>query len=112
MAPAFGTESILLLISLFLLVASALVFVIWKQRPVSGENHSTTGPQNLRESFTLVRQSAHLQAIACLICLSSVVTTIATWQLTTTAKTTLVETDVLTAYLGGFLQYAGILSLA
>src|SRR5215475_6101408 len=37
MAPAFGTESILLLISLFLLVASALIFVIWKQRPVSDE---------------------------------------------------------------------------
>lgn len=112
MAGRFGTEAILLLISVFLLGAAALVVLIWKQRPSTEENsNAEAGRQGILESFFIVRQSRHLQAIAGLICLSSIVTTIASWQLTAIAKEALVEKDMLTAFLGGFLQYSGMLSL-
>src|SRR6266436_6469395 len=59
-------------------------------------------PAGLLASFRLVRKSPHLQAIAALICLSSVVTTAAGWQLKAIAKETLVQKDVLAAFFGSF----------
>jgi AAA family ATP:ADP antiporter len=116
MAPRFGTESILLLIGTFVAFAAVLVVVIWRQRPpVPQENAHIApaeGPRNLIESFQLVRQSPHLQAISALICLASIVTTAAGWQLTAIAKETIPQKDMLAAFLGGFQAYAGIASLA
>jgi hypothetical protein len=88
--------------------------VIWEQRPSTEdleEHAGDQGPGNLLETFRLVRQSRHLQAIAALICLSSIVTTAAGWQLKAIAKATFVQKDVLTAFLGGFQGYAGIAAL-
>src|SRR5262252_3454416 len=112
-APRFGTESILLVISAFVAGAGLLVVAIWSQRPPEdAQPLSDDGPRNLLESFQLVRQSPHLQAIAALICLSSIVTTAAGWQLKAIAKETIVHKDMMAAYLGGFQAYAGIASFA
>jgi AAA family ATP:ADP antiporter len=112
-APRFGTESILLVISAFIAGAALLVVAIWSQRPTEdAQPVSDDGPRNLLESFQLVRQSPHLQAIAALICLSSIVTTAAGWQLKAIAKETIVHKDMMAAYLGGFQAYAGIAAFA
>jgi len=112
-APRFGTESILLVISAFVAGAGLLVVAIWSQRPPEdAQPLSDDGPRNLLESFQLVRQSPHLQAIAALICLASIVTTAAGWQLKAIAKETIVNKDMMAAYLGGFQAYAGIASFA
>jgi len=114
MAPRFGTESLLLLICTFVAASAGLVLMIWKQQATVDESQTTTetSPQNLVESYKLVRNSPHLQAIAGLICLASIVTTAVTWQLNAIAKDTLVHTDMLAAFLGTFQAYAGIASLA
>jgi HEAT repeat protein len=115
MAPKFGTESLLLLIAAFVALAAGLVVIIWKQRPVVEDPDAVAaneGPRNLFESFKLVRDSSHLKAIAALICLSSVVTTAAGWQLKAIAKDTLIQKDMLAAFFGTFQAYAGIASLA
>jgi len=112
-APRFGTESILLVISAFVAGAGLLVVAIWSQRPPEdAQPLSDDGPRNLLESFQLVRQSPHLQAIAALICLASIVTTAAGWQLKAIAKETIVNKDMMAAYLGGFQAYAGIAAFA
>src|SRR5439155_13398031 len=116
-----GTKSILLVIGTFAEISAVLVLIIWRQRPpnegaevANGAQDSTReiGPRNLLESFRLVRQSSHLQAIAALICLSSIATTAAGWQLKTIAKEAFPNKDMLAASLGGFQAYAGIASLA
>jgi len=115
MAPKFGTESILLLIAAFVAISAALVIVIWRQRPVDDTNEDAlpqTGQRNLLESFQLVRQSPHLQAIAALICLSSIVTTAANWQFKAIAKEVFVNKDAFTAFIASVVQYTGIASLA
>src|SRR5215471_14510422 len=115
MAPRFGTESLLLLICTFVAASAVLVVLIWKQQAAVDESQTAAteaSPQNLFESYKLVRNSPHLQAIAGLICLASVVTTAVTWQLNAIAKDSLVHTDMLAAFLGSFQAYAGIASLA
>ncbi len=106
----FGTESLLLVIMGYLLLAVPLVVIIWSQRQI-GETDAGPPEQNagnLRESFKLVRQSPHLQAIAALICLSSIVTTAAGWQLKAIAKEVLVQKDAVGAFLATFAGYTGI----
>jgi len=112
-APRFGTESILLAIAIFVVISASLVILIWKQRSIETEEQThQNAPQNLWQSFQLVRESSHLQAIAGLICLGSIVTTAASWQFKAIAKETLVNKDVLTAFFGTFQQYSGILAFA
>jgi AAA family ATP:ADP antiporter len=115
LAHTFGTESLLAAMVFFLIAAAALVQVIWSQSR-AGESPRVTvvsegGPRNLRESFGLVLRSRHLQAIAALICLSSVVTTAAGWQFKAIAKETLVQKDALAAFFGAFYGCTGIGSL-
>jgi ATP:ADP antiporter, AAA family len=116
-ASRLGTDAMLLLMAATLVLCAGLVVVIWRQRHATqGDGREVPGaharPQSLFESFRLVRQSPHLRAIAALILLGSVVTTVAGWQLKAIAKQTLVQKDVLAAFLGAFAGYAGIASLA
>jgi AAA family ATP:ADP antiporter len=115
-ASTFGTETILLFTAAFLFGSAALVLVIWKQR--SGvpdekpeERATEEGPKNFIESFQLVRKSPHLQAIAGLICVGSIVTTAAGWQFLAIAKETLIQKDAIAAYVGAFYGYTGIFAL-
>ena len=114
-ALRFGTDATLLFSAGLLFVCTVLVRIAWKQKQDASEEaerkETQESPRNLMESFRLVCQSRHLQAIAALICLSSVVTTIGGWQLNAIAKATLVQKDALTAFLGNVQGYTGVLSL-
>lgn len=114
-ARHLGTDALLLCMAGMLPVCVALIRIIWKQKresveaPVPADDEET--PRSLTDSFRLVRQSSHLKTIAALICLSSLVTTLGGWQLNAIAKETLVQKDMLAAFLGSFIFYAGIASL-
>jgi AAA family ATP:ADP antiporter len=114
-AMAFGTESLLLGMALFLSLCLPLVVQIWRQyqEAVQGaaEAPAEQGPRNLRESIGLVFSSTYLRAIAALICVSSFVTEVIDWQFKSVAKEFIPAKDHLAAFFGDFTFYAGILTL-
>jgi AAA family ATP:ADP antiporter len=63
------------------------------------------------QSFRIIRESGLLQTIAILICLSSIVTTAAGWQLKAIAKDSFIQKDAVAAFLATFRGYTGILAL-
>ncbi len=114
-AKRFGAESLLYSVALVLMVCPLIVILAWQKskghRDKTQQIQNRTpmqGPRNLRESFKLVCASPHLRTIAALICISSIVTTMAGWQLKTTAKEFLLEKDALAAFFGSFYGYTGI----
>ena len=116
-ARNLGTESLLLVLALFLGICVVLVLLIWRQHQDEVPEDEplvpiAEGPRNLFESFRLMLSSRHLTSIAALICVTSIVTTAAGWQFKAIAKETIVETDALAAFFGSFQGYAGALSLA
>ena len=116
-ASRFGAESLLLLTSVALACCPLLVGAIWRQRPTGhasepGERGDDAAPRGLRDSARLVWRSPYLRSIAGIVCLSSLVTTIAAWQFRAIAKAHIPETDALAAFFGTFNIYAGLLSLA
>src|SRR5437870_8327182 len=114
-AERAGTDATLLFMSAFLSFSAVLIWIICKQeqmgRSATCPPEARETPRNLMESFRIVRQSPHLLAIAALILLSSVVTSVAGWQLKAIAKDTLVQKDMIAAYLGAVAGYTGIVSL-
>jgi AAA family ATP:ADP antiporter len=89
-AKAFGTESLLLGMALFLSLCLPLVVQIWRQHEEaaqgSAEAPAEQGPRNLRASIGLVFSSTYLRAIAALIVVSSFVTEVIEWQFKSVAK--------------------------
>jgi ATP:ADP antiporter, AAA family len=117
-ARMFGTESLLLGMALFLLLCSGLIVFSWRsgQVTVGGlhgtpEGHTEAGPRNLFASMQLVFSSSYLRAIAAVICVSSLVTTLTGWQFLALMQQFLVKKDAIAAFYGDFNFYAGILSL-
>ena len=117
-ARAFGTESLLLGMALFLLICTGLIVFIWRsgQVAVGGahgmtEGSGETGPQNIFSSMRLVFSSSYLRAIAAVICISSLVTTLTGWQFLALMQQFLVKKDAIAAFYGEFNFYAGVLSL-
>ena len=116
----FGTESTLLWVAFTLVIAAALVWQIWRDRPAFvGNDAATTGSdaQNpsqsrLLASFELVRSSRYLTAIATVIWLAALVTTIAGWQFKAIAKANIPDTDSLAQFFGSFNMVAGLGALA
>jgi ATP:ADP antiporter, AAA family len=114
----FGTESLLVGMALFVLICAGLVVLIWRsgQAAIGGgheiaEGAGETGPRNLNQSMRVVFSSPYLRAIAAVICVSSLVTTLTGWQFLAIAQQALVRKDALAIFLGNFNFYAGILSL-
>ena len=117
-AKAFGTESLLLGMTLLLLICTALMgtaWQSWKSRLAdSGETAAGDkgiGQRDLQSSMRLVLSSPYLRAIAAVICLASFVTTLTGWQFKAVAKQFLVNKDALAILFGNFYFYAGILGL-
>ncbi|HEX3353120.1 MAG: Npt1/Npt2 family nucleotide transporter [Terriglobales bacterium] len=114
----FGTETLLLGMALFILICGGLVVLIWRQgqTAVGGgheieEGTGQSAPRNLNQSMRLVFSNPYLRAIAGVICVSSLVTTLTGWQFLAVAQQTLVRKDAVAIFLGNFNFYAGILSL-
>jgi AAA family ATP:ADP antiporter len=119
MAKRFGTESLLLGMVSFLLVCAVLIVVIrrtgWAAQSgadTGREEASEGGQRNLLGSMRLVFSSSYLRAIAGVICIGSLVTTLTGWQFLAIAQQVLQKKDALAAFFGDFNFYAGILSLA
>lgn len=112
-ARRFGTENLLLGVAAALTASALLVVVIWRERP-----HGLDDPEleegtraGLGESLALIWSSPYLRAIAGVVLVSSLVTTIAGWQFKAIAKEHIPQTDQLTAFFGSFNFYAGLVSL-
>jgi len=114
-AEKLGTDAALLCMAGFLVICAVLIWRICAQNRTKHDGNAQTEeqekPRTLIDSFRLVYQSPHLLAIAALILLSSVVTTVGGWQLKAIAKDTLVQKDMIAAYLGAVAGYTGLVSL-
>ena len=109
----FGTESMLIVTALLLMLCAGLVEMIWRNRPATISDEAAGGPTNgLLSAIGLVRDSQYLKAIAALIWLSAMATTVAAWQFKAIAKTVVPDTDALAMFFGTFNMAAGLASLA
>jgi AAA family ATP:ADP antiporter len=118
MAKRFGTESLLLAMALFVLICAGLVILVWRSgRVVVDDAQGTAGgstetaPRNLAASLQLLFASPYLRAIAAVICIGSLVTTLTDWQFLAIGQQFLVKKDVMAVFFGNFNFYAGILGL-
>jgi AAA family ATP:ADP antiporter len=121
MAPRFGTPSLLLAIALALAACSGLVFLIWRQKEAirahddADDEHREREEEEkalpLRHSLKLVWADPNLRAIASLILISSVVTTVAGWQFKALSRNFFPNRDHLAAFFGAFYFYAGLAGL-
>jgi AAA family ATP:ADP antiporter len=113
-ATRFGTSSLLLITASLLAPCPLLLGIIWRARPAGGdEAHAAARKTSgTREAIRLIAASPHLRAVARLIAMSSIVTTIIAWQFRAVAKASISNTNELAAFFGMFNVYAGVLSLA
>ena len=112
----FGTENMLGLVAVALLLCAAIVEWIWSERPsYIGNDMPASGHERhtfpLWSSFRLVRGSAYLRAIAALVIISAITTTVAGWQFKAIAKAAVPDTDDLAMFFGTFNMIAGLMSL-
>src|SRR5688572_22256205 len=87
----FGTENMLGFVSVALLLCAAIVEWIWSERPsYIGSDVPASGYERqtfpLWSSFNLVRSSPYLRAIAALVVIAGVTTTVAGWQFKAIAR--------------------------
>ena len=117
-AKAFGTESLLLAMSVLLIMCSAVMAVAARggRLRLDPANDPTlgisgTGQKDLWDSVRSVLSSPYLRAIAAVICISSFATTITGWQFKALAKQFSVGKDAMAIFFGDFYFYAGVLAL-
>jgi AAA family ATP:ADP antiporter len=117
-AGRVGTESLLLAMTLFVLICAGLVILVWRSgRALVGEAQRTAGrsaetaQRNMSASLKLLLASPYLRAIAAVICISQLVTTVTNWQFLAIGKQFLVKKDVMAVFFGDFYFYAGVLGL-
>jgi ATP:ADP antiporter, AAA family len=117
LAKTFGAESLFLAMAASIGLSIIVVFAIRAQNRdghhslESGAAIDEQGPATLRESFRLVRSSPQLMTIACLICLCSIVTALASWQFRAIAQHFLINKNAMAAFFGSFYGYTGTLAL-
>jgi ATP:ADP antiporter, AAA family len=122
LAPMIGTENLVPLIALCLLLSAVVVHVLWRrnrrraaflreqheasaEEAVGGELPESA-PRSLWESAALIGRSRYLRSIAALVAVSAMATTIAYVQFSVIAKMHISRTDDLTAFFGG--MYEGL----
>ncbi|MGQ0734923.1 MAG: Npt1/Npt2 family nucleotide transporter [Acidobacteriota bacterium] len=110
----FGTASTLVWVAITLSASAGIVWVVWRDRPRQTGDVPTPGKVDhggLWASFGLVRDSRYLTAIALVIWLGALVTTVTGWQFKALAKANIPDTDALTMFFGTFNMYAGLAAL-
>ena len=111
----FGTEVMLLLTAASQIVCIGLVLQIWRRRPASVLSGGAAGSKpkgGVLAALEIIGGSTYLKAIASVILLSSVATTVEAWQFKAIAKASIPDTDQLTMFFGTFNMVAGVVSLA
>jgi AAA family ATP:ADP antiporter len=121
MGKTHGTEVLLLFMAFFLVISSLLVVFIWRQResflvsdkgrPGESDAALPAEAKSVWHSLKLIGSSRYLQAISVVICLSSVATTVAGWQLDAVAQRALVTEAKLATFYADFYFYAAIAAL-
>jgi AAA family ATP:ADP antiporter len=112
----FGTANMLAFVAVALVICAVMVIWIWRERPsYVGNDMPASGHEKqsfpLWSSFRLVQASPYLRAIAALVILSAVTTTVAGWQFKAIAKAAVPDTDELAMFFGTFNMIAGLMSL-
>ena len=111
-AHQLGTDSILLVMAGFVILCPALVLIVSRQIVAGGEaDHGEVPAASVRASARLVWRSPHLLAIAALVLLGSIVTSVAGWQYKVIVKDAVQHTDNVTAVYGMVMTYASTASL-
>ena len=118
MAKRFGTESLLLAMTLFVLICAGLIIAVWRSGRASvgdaqeapGGSADTT-ERNPLASMRLLFSSPYLRAIAAVICIGSLVTTLTDWQFLAIGQQVLVKKDVMAIFFGNFNFYTFTLGL-
>ena len=112
----FDAEHLLFVMMLLLAACAVLVIQIWRQwhstlseMDTSVKDGDATVAWDLGGSIQHVRASRHLQVIAALVCLSSIVTNIAGWQFKAIAEQSFLEKNELAAFFGSFYGYVSVL---
>jgi ATP:ADP antiporter, AAA family len=111
----FGTEIMLLLTAASQIVCIGLVLQIWHRRPASVRTEGPAGADRtggILTALQIIVGSKYLKAIAAVILLSSLATTVEAWQFKAIAKSAIPDTDALTMFFGTFNMVAGVVSLA
>jgi ATP:ADP antiporter, AAA family len=118
MAKRFGTESLLLAMALLVFICAGLVILVWRgSRVLVGDAQETpAGPatppaRNLLACMRLLFSSPYLRAIAAVICISSLISTLTGWQFLAIGQKFLVKKDAMAIFFGNFYFYAGVLGL-
>lgn len=114
-ASAFGAEAMLLWVAGALVACAGLVAWIWRTRPdFAGDGAATgevSGVGGALGSLQLLHRSPYLRAIAAVVCLSALATTVVGWQFKAVAKDVIPERDALTAFFGTFNVLTGLAAL-
>ncbi len=117
-ARTWGTENILLGMTVMIASCAVLVLLIWRQKELARREEAENGearpePEQppILESLKLVWSSPYLRAIGLLILVASIVTSIAGWQFKSISKQFIHDKDELAAFFGDFYFYAGIAGL-
>lgn len=111
-AHRLGTDSILLVMAGFVVLCPPLVLIVSRQIVAQGSaDHTEVPTASVRASARLVWRSPHLLAIAALILLGSIVTSVAGWQYKVIVKDAVQHTDNVTAVYGMVMTYASTASL-
>lgn len=113
-AKGLGTQSLLLVMGILLVLCAVLVVLLWRERSASASAapHAQPESKGLRKSLGVIFASPYLMSIAALITLASLATTFATWQFVAIAKASYADTNAFTAFLGRFYFWAGLVGLA
>lgn len=109
-ASSMGAESLLLWVGVSLVASAGLVRLVWRRSNAVPSETAITRP-GLRESLRHIAGAPYLRAIAAVILLASVATTVGGWQFKALAKASIADTDQLAAYFGSFNMAAGLASL-
>jgi AAA family ATP:ADP antiporter len=111
----YGTEIMLLLTAASEIVCVGLVLQIWQRRPAAVRTEGPAGADGtggILTALQIIGGSKYLKAIAAVILLSSLATTVEAWQFKAIAKSAIPDTDALTMFFGTFNMVAGVVSLA
>ncbi|MGE3274226.1 MAG: Npt1/Npt2 family nucleotide transporter [Vicinamibacterales bacterium] len=116
-AGSVGVENLLLWIAGTLVLSAGLVLLVWRDRPSFVANEPAGGTEPLGFSTTLtnlrtIHHSRYLRAIALVILLSALTTTVVGWQFKAIAKAMVPDTNDLAVFFGTFNMVAGLASLA
>lgn len=113
MAKRFGAESLLVVVAVAMVACVALVPLIWQRRETMfGTAHPPADGATrvrVRDGLRQIGKVPYLRAIAALILVANITTSLAGWQFKALAKFFIPQKDALAAFFGDFYFYAGIL---